>query len=133
MALAIPARLTRKEGRRFAFTLGAVFLLFGAIAWYRDHFIVPVLFGSICVLLFVAGALAPTRLGPIQRGWMRFGEAIGRFMTPITMGIVYYLVITPMGAVMRAIGKNPLYPKTAGDGLWISRGDKTRSDLDRQF
>ncbi|MFO1116645.1 MAG: SxtJ family membrane protein [Beijerinckiaceae bacterium] len=131
--MAIPARLSRKEGLRFAFTLGAAFLFFGAIAWYRDHMAMATALGGVCAVLFVAGLLVPTRLGPVQRGWMRLGEAIGRFMTPVTMGIVYFLAITPVGLIMRAIGKNPMIARTATDSFWIARDDEGRSNLERQF
>ena len=56
---------SRKEGLRFAFTLGAAFLFFGAIAWYRDHMAMATALWRLRRV--VRGGLVPTRLGPVQR------------------------------------------------------------------
>lgn len=130
----VPARLTAAHGRRFGFTLGAAFLALGAVAWWRGGRIAPLVFTVLAVPL-VLGALAmPTALGPVERAWMAFAERLARITTPIAMGIVFYLVMTPIGLVMRALGKNPLDHRSARDSFWIERDGKARrSALDRPY
>jgi hypothetical protein len=130
--LEISARLSRKTGRKFAFTLGPALLAIGLVAWWRGHVSVPIGLGGAGTALIVAGALVPTRLGPVERAWGQLGHAISRIMTPITMGLLYFGAITPIGAIMRAIGRNPLEVRS-GETNWVSRGEKTQSDLERQF
>jgi hypothetical protein len=48
--------------------------------------------------------IAPNSLQPVYRLWMRLGLAIGRITTPIVLGVVFYLVIMPMGLVRRIFG-----------------------------
>ena len=101
----IPARLTAHEGRRFAFPVGIAFLLLAAIAWWRSHTLPSQVLGGLGGLLIVAGALVPSHLGPVYRAWMGLAHAISKVTTPIFMGIVYYLVVTPIGLLRRIIGK----------------------------
>jgi hypothetical protein len=134
LAERIPARLTAREGRGFAFTVGAAFLVLAALLRWRDATTMPIVFGSLGVALLAAGAIVPDRLGPVQRAWMGMAHAISRVTTPIFMGLVYFLSIMPIGLIMRAFGRNPLSRKTHGDGYWVQRApEERRSDLERQF
>ena len=133
LALAVSARLTRQEGRKFGFTLGIAFLVLAALTWWRGHTNVASVFSVVGVLLLAAGLLIPTHLGPVERGWMKLGMAIGHVMTPVYMAFVYFVILTPVGFVMRVFGRNPLKQRQTGDSLWVPRGEKKRSDLQRQF
>ena len=44
----------------------------------------------------------------MNREWMRFGLLLNRIVSPVAIGVVYYLTLVPMGLAMRACGKNPL-------------------------
>ena len=57
MADRVPARLTAAQGRRFAFTVGAAFLVFGGIAWWRQHPTAATVLASLGALLAVPGYL----------------------------------------------------------------------------
>jgi len=129
----IPARLTASEGRKFAFTVGIAFLVLGAFVLWRDKMILVYIFGSLGGLLILGGLVAPTAMGPVQRAWMGFAHAISKVTTPIFMGVVYFVVLTPVSLLMRALGKNPL-AIPAGPTIWHQRDpDKRKSDLTRQF
>lgn len=130
----VPARLTAAQGRRFGFTLGAAFLVLAGIAWWRGGRIAPVVFAMLALPLVLGALAVPTALGPVERAWMAFAERLSRITTPIVMGIVFYLVMTPLGLVMRALGKNPLDHRSARDSFWIERDGKARrSALDRPY
>jgi hypothetical protein len=80
----------------------------------------------------LAGLVAPGSLGPVYRGWMRFGLALSRFTTPIFLGIMYFLVFLPFGLVMRRF-RQPLV-RPVGDSYWVARPESgRRSNLQRQF
>jgi hypothetical protein len=127
-----PARLTAPEGRKFAFTLAAAFGALAALLWWRERRTVAAVLGAVAVALALAGLLLPGRLGPLYRGWMGFAHAISRVTTPIFMGVVYFLVITPVGIVRRAVGGNPLRAHQGSSG-WVDRQGEPRGDLSRQF
>jgi hypothetical protein len=130
LAAGSPARLTAAEGRRFAFTLAAAFGGLAALLWWRERRAIATALAGVSVAFAVAGLLLPGRLGPVYRGWMGLAHAISKVTTPIFMGVVYYLVITPIGVVRRMAGGNPL---RADQGGWVDRQGSPRSDLTRQF
>jgi hypothetical protein len=63
---------------------------------------------------------------------MGLAHAISKVTTPIFMGIVYFVVITPIAAVRRAVGGNPLRAHDGATG-WVDRHEAPRGDLTRQF
>jgi hypothetical protein len=129
----IPARLTAAEGRRFAFTVGIAFAVLGGIGWWREHLRLASGFGAVAGALLLLGLLVPAQLGPVQRAWMRLAHLISRVTAPIVMGVVYFLVISPIAVGMGLFGKRPLRVRPA-DTYWRARPrDKQRSDLTRQF
>ena len=101
--------LDAKGLRQFAFTMGVIIAaLFGVLLpwlWNASFPVWPWVFAS---LFAVWGAAAPTSLRPVYRAWMRFGLLLNRIMTPVILGIVFYLVITPMAIVMRIRGRDTM-------------------------
>ena len=137
MAHAIPARLTAAEGRKFAFTVGAAFLAFAALFFWRGKTMGMYVAGGLGGTLVLAGLLVPGLLGPVYRAWMGLALLLSKVTTPIFMGLVYFAVLTPMGALRRALGKNAMVADAAASTLWAARGvdgaAPLRSDLERQF
>ncbi len=133
METRIPARLTPEEGRKFAFPVGIAFLVLGGIVWWRGHESVASGFGVLGGTLLLAGLLIPGKLGPVYRAWMGFALLLSKITTPIFMGITYFLVIAPIGVVMRLLGRNPVVRVPENGSFWTSRGAKRKSDLQRQF
>ena len=134
MAGPVPARLTRREGREFGLTVGgALLVIAGILSWrQRDSAAVAVMLPG--MLLTVAALAIPTRLGPLQRGWMALAHAISRVTTPIVLGVIYFLLLTPIGLLMRATGSDPLrLPPEGPSRWWVRREEEQRSRLERQF
>ena len=122
-----------REGRRFAFPVGTAFILLAALLLWRDRTTAAAVIVSLGGLLWGAGIVIPGRLGPVYRGWMRMALAISRVTTPVFLGIVYFLVLTPTGLVMRLLGKNPIVHEPGAHGYWQSTAGRAKSDLGRQF
>jgi hypothetical protein len=134
MAARVPARLTPAQGRRFAFPVGGAFLLLGGLLFWRRPGALAYAAGSIGAALVLAGLVAPQRLGPVERAWMTFAERLSRVTTPVLMGAVFFLVITPIAFAARLAGHRPLERGATASGLWIPREPGARqSDLERQF
>ena len=107
--------LDRKGLREFGLTTGAIVgVLFGLFfPWILERPIPRwpwVIFGVLALLALVV----PNALRPVYTGWMRFGLFMSRITTPLIMGIVFYLVITPMGLVMRLAGKDYMARRLRG-------------------
>lgn len=137
MEKADSTRLTAREGRRFAWTLAGAFAVLGGIALWRGREQVAVIFAAVAAIFFLAGLIAPTRLGPVERAWMAVAHAISRVTTPLFMGIVYFVVLTPIGLFRRAATKHTLSPSRSAKTFWIDRKkiepEAARRRMERQF
>lgn len=135
MAHAVHARLTRAEGRRFGLTVGAAFGVLAGLSWWRGHEVPPLVFAGLGAALIAAGLLAPMRLGPVFAAWMRLALLLSKITTPIVMSLVYFIVILPIGLVVRRI-RHPLTRRATAGSYWVARppapGDRRRA-MERQF
>ena len=133
LAKGISARLTTAELRRFGLLVGAVFALLGGVLRWRGGHTAPLVLWILGGSLILGGLLIPSRMGPVYRAWMGLAKAISKVTTPIVMGGMYYLVITPMGLLARLFGHRALQ-RPAGASFWVPRAANDRkSDMTRQF
>jgi predicted membrane metal-binding protein len=106
----------------FGFVFAAVFVVIASLPLVRGG---PVRWWALALAAaFALAALAaPSLLRPLNRIWFKFGLALHHIVNPILMGAIFFLAVTPMGLVMRALGKDPLRLKRGpGSGTyWIPR------------
>ncbi|MHB1328109.1 MAG: SxtJ family membrane protein [Gemmatimonadales bacterium] len=135
MEAGVPARLSPAEGRKFGLLVGGAFLALAAFFWWRHSQRPMMITGSLGTVLVVAGLLIPGYLGPVYRGWMKFALLLSKVTTPIFMSIVYFIVITPTGLLMRAFGRRPLPVPAQGGTAWVTRSADPpgADDMYRQF
>ena len=129
-------RMTKGELRKFGLSVGAAFVVLGAVSWWRGHELAPRVLWALGVLLAVPGALAPTLLAPVQRWWMAAAGVLGAVNTRIILGAFFYVVLTPVGLVMRLF-RDPLnlrFDDGTGSG-WVRRDQKPvdPASYERQF
>lgn len=135
MATGIPARLSPAEGRKFGLTVGAAFLVITAILWWRGRDGAVPYVGGVGAALVLGGLLVPTLLGPVYRAWMGLAHLLSKVTTPIFMGIVYFVVLTPISLFMRLFGHRPMVHPTGDKGYWFDRGGAKPEParMERQF
>jgi hypothetical protein len=126
--------LSAAEGRRFGLQVGAAFLVLAALLAWRGRETVASVLGVLGGALILAGLALPAHLGGVYSAWMGLATVLSKVTTPVFMGVVYFLVLTPIALIRRAMGNHPLR-HAAPDGSYLVRrsaGDR-RSDLQRQF
>lgn len=135
LATRVPARLTAEQGRKFGLTLGIAFLALAAFFLWRGVDIALYATAAIGTVMLVSAFAVPTLLGPIERAWMGLALVISRVTTPLIMGIVYFFVVTPIGLIMRAAGRNPLRDPAAHTSVWTTRSEDRsgRGGMEHQF
>ena len=89
------------------------------------------------VILFVVTLARPSILSPLNRVWFKFGLLLGQVVNPLILGVVFFLVITPIAVIRRLLGKDSLHLKSKPslESYWIDRnplGPKPGS-MTRQF
>ena len=87
----------------------------------------------ISFIFFVLGLINSKLLTPLNKLWFKFGILLGNIIAPIVMGIVFFLVVTPTGLIMRFFRKDILkLKKNSNDSYWINK-DNTNSSMRNQF
>ena len=127
--------ITRADLRNFGLTVGGILAVIALwpVLTGGQH---PRLWALIISGIMVMSALVvPTALGPIYRAWMRIGAALGWVNTRIILGIAFYGLFTPMGAVMRVLGKDPLRRRFDANltTYRVERSPRPGSHMQRQF
>ena len=86
------------------------------------------------IIFFILGILNSQLLTPLNKLWFKFGMFLGLIVSPIVMGIVYFIVVTPIGIFMRLLGKDLLKISKAKNAstYWIKRIEK-QSTMKKQF
>ena len=87
----------------------------------------------ISLIFLILGILNSKILTPLNLAWIKLGEILGRFIAPIVMAVIYFLIVTPIGLFMRIIGKDLLNLKfSQNSSYWIKR-EKNLGPMKRQF
>lgn len=135
MEARVPARLSVAEGRRFGLLVGGVFLGIAAFLWWRGRMGAVPYLGGLGGALVLGGLLIPGQLGPVYRAWMGLALLISKVTTPILMGLIYFVVMTPIGLVMRLAGRRALVHRPEADSYWIRREvpQPAGEQMQRQF
>ena len=134
-AKSIPV-LDRKGLRHFGIVTGAMFAgIFGLFFPWLLGLAFPVWPWTVFAVLGGLGLLVPEVLRPVYYWWMRFAILLSRITTPIILGILYYLIITPMALGMRLVGKDPLRRRLSEDieSYRIISEIRKPADLEKPF
>jgi hypothetical protein len=108
--------LDAKGLRHFAFTTAAIVaVLFGVLLPWLGGFGWPLWPWVLAAILALWGLVRPTSLRPVYRGWMRFGQLASLVMTPLVLGLVFFLLFLPIGLIMRLSGHDPMRRKLDPD------------------
>ena len=120
------------SNRNFGIVFFVVFLL---IALY------PLTYGGeiriwsliISTIFLILGLLNSKILTPLNKIWFKFGILLGKIVSPLIMGIIFFLVVTPIGLIMRLLGKDVLNLKyNKNKSYWIEKNGP-KSKMKNQF
>ena len=125
-----------RELRQFGLTTGAIIvaLFAGFFPWLLERPIPtwPLLIGGV---LIAWGLVLPASLGPVYRGWMKFGLVMSKITTPLLMTIIFLLVILPVALILRLLKKDPMHRKldVAAKSYRVTEKDKDTGSLDKPY
>jgi hypothetical protein len=124
-------------GLFFPFILSGIKLFhsydfWGALEPARTALSWPFMLGGVLV---VWGLVAPMSLKGVHYGWMKFGLLMSSVMTPLIMGIVFFLMFAPVGLVMRLMGKDSMARKldANADTYRVISKDNPIENLEKPF
>ena len=87
----------------------------------------------VSLIFLTLGAINSKLLNPLNKVWFKFGLLLGRIISPIVMGIIFFLVVTPIALLMRILKKDLLNLKfTKNNTYWIEKSGP-KSKMKNQF
>ena len=128
--------MDKKTLRRFGMTMGIAFLVISLLILAKSKHILWQT-SIISALFFILGLIFPGSLKLVYVLWMRLAFILGWVNTRIILFVLFYLIFTPIGLVIKLTGKDLLERKIdkSRDSYWIKKEKKEFSALDyeRQF
>ena len=106
-------RLDKKGLRKFGLTTGVIIVVLFALffPWVFDATNMPLWPWVLASLLWLPALFLPNVLRPVYTAWMKIGHWLGWVNTRIILAVLFYLMILPMGLIMRLFGKDPMARK----------------------
>jgi len=121
--------------RKDNITFGALFFVFFlVIGLYPLKTVGTVRIWSIVLslLFLIITIIRPNLFTFLNRLWIQFGILLGKIISPIVMGLVFFFVVTPIGILVRIFKKDVMGLKRGAITYWIKREDKVQS-MKKQF
>ena len=88
---------------------------------------------SLSLIFLILGLLNSKLLSPLNRLWFKFGIILGNFIAPIIMGLVFFLVVTPIGLTMKLFGKDLINLKKNKDKTYWIEKKEIKTSMKNQF
>ena len=90
-------------------------------------------FFVISIIFLILGIINSKILTPLNNLWFKFGLLLGKIVSPVVMGAIFFLVVTPTGIIMRLIGKDLLnLKKNKSNTYWVEKKNEN-SSMKNQF
>ena len=127
---------TKREIRYFAVTLLIAAVVFSSLLLALGKYRAAGWLGGVGAFLSLVGYIVPTIGRLIYFLWMGVTYVLGRIVSPIVIAIIFYLVVTPMGVIMRIGGKDALrLKKPKGEASYFVdyRDETNKESFGRQF
>jgi len=84
------------------------------------------------LIFLIITIIKPNLFTYLNRLWIKFGMLLGKIISPIVMGLVFFFVVTPIGILVRVLKKDVMGLKRGASSYWINREDKIQS-MKKQF
>tara|TARA_Y100000389_G_C17315066_1_gene440020 strand:- start:463 stop:849 length:387 start_codon:yes stop_codon:yes gene_type:complete len=121
------------SNRSFGIVFFILFLLVSLYPLTNDE---SIRYWSLIISMFflILGLLNSNLLSPLNKIWFRFGILLGKLISPFIMGVIFFLVVTPIGLIMKIIKKDLLNLKFRKDKetYWIEKTEP-KSKMKNQF
>ena len=88
---------------------------------------------TVSIIFLILGIINSKILTPLNQTWIKLGLFLGKAVSPIVMGVIFFFVVTPIGIFMKLLGKDLLnLKKNKKDTYWIEK-DSQKSSMKNQF
>ena len=120
------------SNRNFGVVFFIFFLIVSIFPLFKDENI-RIWAVVVAIIFLILGLLNSSVLSPLNKIWFKFGILLGNFISPIIMGLVFFIVVTPTSFIMKVFGKDLLnLKKNNKKSYWIEK-TPIKSTMKNQF
>ncbi len=124
--------MKKSSSKSFGYLFFGIFLALAVWVYVKNQNLNYWLIGTSVVFL-VLTLIKSKLLDVLNDLWIKFGELLGKIIAPIIMSIVFFLIVTPIGLILKIVKKDLLKLKFNNDkSYWIEKS-KTIESMDKQF
>ena len=125
--------LVLPSNKKFGLFFSLVFILLGTyFLLFNKILILSYFFYTLGLIFFLISLIKPSILIILNKLWMKFGHLIGRIVSPIVLGIIFYGIFTPVAIFMRLFGRDELKIRlNKAKSLWVNK--KSRIKIKNSF
>jgi len=103
--------ITKKKLRTFGMALALFLAIIGTVHFFKGNVPTNYWFWGTALLIFATSVTLPVLIKPVYQAAMFVAHILGWINTRLILGLIYYLLFTPVGVIMRVLGKDPLHRK----------------------
>ena len=118
-----------KITKRNNFTFGILFFIFFLII---GLYLLKIWSVVLSLAFLIITLIKPNLFSSLNKFWIKLGILLGKLISPIIMGFVFFFVVTPIGIFVKIFKKDVMGLKIGASSYWITRKDKVQS-MKKQF
>ena len=120
------------SNKSFGIVFSIFFLLISVYPLLNND---PIYYWSLFVsfIFLVLGLMNSKILSPLNLLWFKFGILLGKIVSPVVMGIIFFLVVTPISIILKIFGKDVLNLKFNNNKTYWIVKDGPKSNMKKQF
>jgi len=126
-------RINKKNNIIFGIIFFIFFLIFGLYPLVSVG-VIRIWSVVLSLVFLIITIIRPNLFTFLNRSWIQFGILLGKIISPIVMGLVFFFVVTPIGILVRILKKDVMGLKRGASSYWINREDKDKVEsMKKQF
>ena len=123
--------IKRKDNITFGILFFILFLIIGLYPLKSEE-LIRIWSVVLSLVFLIITIIRPNLFTFINKLWIQFGILLGKIISPVVMGLVFFFVVTPIGILVRIFKKDVMGLKRGANTYWINREDKVQS-MKKQF
>jgi energy-coupling factor transporter transmembrane protein EcfT len=125
------SNIKRKENVTFGILFFIFFLIIGLYP-LKSGGVIRVWSVLLSLIFLIITIIRPNLFTFLNKLWIKFGILLGKIISPLVMGLVFFIVVTPVGMLVRILKKDTMGLKRGSSSYWVNKEDKVQS-MKKQF
>jgi len=120
------------SNRSFGIVFGILFLILSLYPLLNDDNL-NLIFLIFSIIFFVLGLINSKILSPLNLAWFKFGIILGKIVSPIIMSLIFFIIVTPIGLLMKLLKKDVLDLNFNNEKTYWKKKTDSKNSMKNQF